>query len=148
MKLLIFTILSCIMLKGPMALELDTVRNSYRLASEDKELCREMIRSLQSRKDAVHIAYLGAFQSIWAKHAINPLNKLGTFRKGKKNIEEAVKMAPNNVEIRFIRLSVQLNAPGFLGYNDNISEDKKFILANRNTIRSEVLKMMINEVIE
>ena len=148
MKLLLFTVLSCIIIKGPTALELETVRNNYRLASEDKELCREMMESLQSRKDAVHIAYLGAFQSIWAKHAINPLNKLGTFRKGKSNIEEAVKMAPYNTEIRFIRLSVQLNAPGFLGYDDNIAEDKKFIVANRGTIKSEVLKTMINEIIK
>ncbi|AWH85663.1 hypothetical protein HYN59_11335 [Flavobacterium album] len=128
--------------------EMDTVRNSYRLAPGDKTVCKEMIALLENRKDAVSLAYLGAFRSIWAKHTPNPLSKLGTFRKGKKNIEAAVAAEPLNIEIRFVRLSVQLNAPGFLGYNDDIDEDKKFIMANRGTITSEVLKSMVDDIIE
>lgn len=148
MRMLLALLISCMALKSPGTPELDTIRNNYRVAAEDKAACREMINMLKQSDDVVHIAYLGAFQAIWAKHTSNPLKKLGTFKKGKKNIERAVAMAPGNAEIRFIRLSVQMNAPGFLGYSSNIGEDRKFIRANRNNVRSEVLKMMMDEVIE
>jgi hypothetical protein len=148
MRILLTILLSGIVLKGFVPLELDAIRNSYRLAAADKEVCKEMIDKLENSEDAVHIAYLGAFQAIWAKHTDNPFKKLGTFRRGKNNIEKAIALDPSNAEVRFIRMSVQLNAPKFLGYSSNIEEDRKFIRANRDAIKSGVLKLMIDDLIE
>ena len=114
-------------------LTLDQVRNNYTKAVNDKQVCELMIKELEnSSNNDVSLAYLGAFQTIWANHVINPLSKYNTFVKGKKNIEKAVKSSPNNIEIRFLRYSVQKNAPSFLGYNDNITEDLNYIKKHKN----------------
>lgn len=123
------------------SMDLETVRLNYDKAASDKKLCQAMIEALcTSTESAVHRAYLGAFQTIWAKHSSNPISKLQTFKKGKRNIEDAVMSKPDNVEIRLLRLSVQSNCPSFLGYKKNIEEDKKFILSNTKNITSALLR--------
>ncbi|MFD2603492.1 hypothetical protein [Flavobacterium suzhouense] len=107
-----------------------------------------MIYKLRNDREPIRIAYLGAFQTIWAKHTLNPFEKLKTFKEGKANIEESVAQSPSDMEIRFIRLSVQLNAPKFLGYSNNIEEDKKIIRHCGSEIKSETLQKMINECIK
>lgn len=128
-------------------MDLENIRINYQKAVLDKKLCRTMIETLGSGpQSTLHLSYLGAFQSIWAKHTINPIAKLKTFKRGKKNIENAVIREPNNVEIRFVRLSVQLNSPSFLGYKTDIEEDRKFIQTNKKEITSAILKKMIAAV--
>ena len=58
-------------------------------------------------------------------------------------MEEAVKKQPDNLEIRFLRLAIQTNLPTFLNYSDNIIEDKKYLLANVQTIKNKNLKQDI-----
>ncbi|PZR15108.1 MAG: hypothetical protein DI539_18450 [Flavobacterium psychrophilum] len=128
--------------------ELDIIRHNYSQAARNKALCKEMISKLENNKQPVQLAYLGAFQTIWAKHALNPFEKMRTFKQGKANIEESIAQSPADLEIRFIRLSVQMNAPKFLGYSDNIEEDKKMIRHNGSAIKSEMLQKMINECIK
>ncbi|WP_336665093.1 hypothetical protein [Elizabethkingia meningoseptica] len=128
---------------------LELVRGYYDKAVADKTLCDNMIKDLQQVSDeTIFLAYLGGFQTIWAKHASNPISKLKIFNRGKKNIESAIKMQPDNIEIRFIRLSVQKNAPSFLGYNKNIKEDQLFIENNRREIRSPVLLKNIDKLLK
>lgn len=124
--------------------EMENIRANYAKAISNKKLCKAMIEELSVKTgNPVHLAYLGAFKVIWAKHIINPIAKFSTFNKGKKDIESAVKEAHNNVEIRFIRLSIQKNCPSFLGYNKDIEQDKEFIRGNENKITSARLKTMI-----
>lgn len=130
------------------SMDLESIRANYKKAVSDKKLCLTMIRGLsKSTENSVHLTYLGAFQMIWAKHVTNPISKLKTFNKGKKNIDDAAKAEPNNLEIRIIRLSVQKNSPAFLGYKKNIEEDKKFIGANYKNITSNHLKNMVKALI-
>lgn len=127
--------------------ELDHIRVSYEQAPENKTICRQMIEKLASKKQSpVHLAYLGAFKAIWAKHTLNPISKLSTFKKGKALIEQAVRDDPDNVEIRFVRLSVQKKCPSFLGYNTQIEGDQQFIDANKTRISSAQLKKMLAQI--
>lgn len=123
-------------------LDLDEVRTNYSIAVMNKEICEKMITELEQSKEnsAVNLAYLGGYQTAWANHVFNPISKLGTFKKGKKNIELAINKDPDNIEIRYIRLSVQKNAPSFLGYSDNLKEDRDFIIKNKSNISSELIK--------
>lgn len=120
---------------------LDVVRASYNKMVSDKKMCKQMIAELEKIKNnsATHLAYLGGLQAVLANHVFNPISKLNTFNEGKKNIEQAIKNEPNNVELRFIRLSVQRNAPSFLGYKSSINEDTEFIKKNTNQINSDIL---------
>ncbi len=132
------------------ATDLDLVRANYKKMVSDKELCERVIAELTMTKNnsAVHLGYLGGLQTIWANHVFSPISKLNTFKEGKKNIEQAIKKEPNNVELRFIRLSVQKNAPSFLGYRSNINEDTDFIKENRQQISSEIVKKNIGTLLK
>ena len=130
-------------------MDLEYIRVNYEKAVIDKEVCQKMIESLSANTpSATHLAYLGAFQTIWAKHSNNPITKLTSFNRGKKNIESAVNLAPDKVEIRFIRLSIQKKAPGFLGYKSKIQEDTKIIEVHKEKITSLVLKKMVDAIIK
>lgn len=130
--------------------DLHEVRTSYSKAVLDKKLCKKMIEELElsKEKSVIDLAYLGAYQTIWANHVFNPLSKLATFRKGKNNIELAISKEPENVEIRYIRFSVQKNAPSFLGYNNNLKEDKDFLVKNKKNINSDFLQKNIETLLK
>jgi len=125
--------------------DLQTCREHYIKASMDKSMCEKMIKYLEGEKNKlpIYLGYLGGYQTIWATHVFNPITKLNTFNKGRRNIEQDIQKEPNNVELRFIRLSVQKNAPAFLDYHSNIKIDKEFILKNRNQILSESMNSSI-----
>lgn len=84
-------------------------------------------KNVSTNQDAFMIAYKGMSQLMVCYHSYNPYSKFKYFLKGKESLEQAILKDPNNVEYRFLRLSVQLNTPEFLGYNSNIDEDKLVI---------------------
>ena len=150
MKKVIGVLTFCLLVQfNVFAIELDYVRANYDKAVTDKKLCSQMIEDLkEAEQTPLFLAYLGALQTIWANHIFSPISKLNTFNKGKKNIEQAIKKEPKNVELRFIRLSVQKNAPSFLGYYSNIKEDMQFIKNNRSGIKSEILNKHIEPLLK
>lgn len=129
--------------------DLDVTRANYKKVVSDKDLCKEMISELRNSQNisATHLAYFGGLQAIWANHVFNPITKLKTFQEGKENIEKAIETEPNNVELRFIRLSIQRNVPGFLGYRSNVKEDSEFIKKNLHQVESPVLQKNIEALL-
>ena len=127
--------------------DLSLLRKNLSKAPDNKKICKTMIDSITTTKDPVYLAYLGAYQTIWANHVINPISKLSTFNKGKKNIENAFLLDQNNIEIRLIRYSIQNNAPKFLGYSSELIRDKNFIERNYQDVKSIELKELINSVL-
>ena len=130
-------------------LDLEYVRSNYDKAIKDEKLCKSLIEALSKNTGSnIHLAYLGAFQTIWANHTFSPISKLSTFKKGKLNIEKAIKENQSNIETRFIRLSIQKNCPSFLGYKQNIEEDKQFITINKDKITSGILLQLVNNILQ
>jgi len=147
----IFLLLSALFIFSSFTIySLDDVRKNYSQLATDKKMCSELLAQLEKNKDQslTHLAYLGSLQTIWANHVFSPISKLKTFNKGKKNIEQAIKKEPDNVELRFIRLSVQKNAPTFLEYHSNIKEDIQFIKNNRSQIKSNVINQYIESLLK
>lgn len=146
MKKVIGVLTFCLLLQfNVFAIELDYVRANYDKAVTDKKLCNQMIEDLkEAEQTPLFLAYLGALQTIWANHIFSPISKLNTFNQGKKNIEKAVSADKDNAEIRFIRLSVQKNAPSFLGYNSMIKTDEAFLKTHRTKITSELVQSKID----
>ncbi|MFD2599125.1 hypothetical protein ACFSQ3_09180 [Sphingobacterium corticis] len=132
------------------ATNVDQVRNQFSQAVSDSEICGQLIKSLEVKKSisSVERAYLGALQTIWAKHTGNPIQKWKTFQRGKENLEKAVAASTNDVEVRLLRHSVQVNCPKFLGYNDHLANDKAFISARRSEVTHPELKKMLNAVLD
>ena len=146
-KLFVFLFISCFTTIGLTAQSIDVeyLRKNYDKAAADKKLCSNMIEDLKAKKDNnVYLAYLGGLQTIWANHTMNPISKLQTFNEGKRNLEDAVERESGEIEIRFIRLSVQKNAPSFLGYNQHIEADENFIKTHKHSITSASLLQLIN----
>ena len=130
------------------SININNVRANYEVAVSDKKICKLMLSELCKNESPVLIAYYGAYQTIWANHVYNPIEKLKTFNKGKRNIDKAIKLSPNNVEIIFIRYSIQKNSPAFLSYKSNLKEDQKILKQNFSNINSIDLKRMIENVLK
>ena len=123
--------------------DLDHIRLHYEKAVSDRQLWKQLTEALSPPPDdPLLLGYLGALQVIGANHTRNPFTKFSTFVKGKRNMEKAVKADPGNVELRFIRLSIQLHCPGFLGYNGAIAGDRQYIKDNLHAIQSAIVKEM------
>ncbi|MCE1202138.1 MAG: hypothetical protein LWX09_08585 [Bacteroidia bacterium] len=65
-----------------------------------------------------------------ALHTIMPISKYNYFRQGRDMIEDAILQMPDNVELRFLRLTIQIGTPAFLNYNHHIATDREMILAH------------------
>ena len=81
-------------------------------------------------KDALLLAYYGAATAAAPACLMNPAKKISYFRRGKQALSDAVQMQPQHFEIRFLRFATQSKTPSFLGYNQNIEDDKRFLLTN------------------
>lgn len=97
----------------------------------------------QERNDLGIETYRSAIWFLWADYYFNPFKKWSCFLKGMKSMELLVKTNPNNIELRFLRLTIQENIPDFLGYSDNKIEDRQFITGNLNEVTDKDLKIRI-----
>ncbi|QPH41572.1 hypothetical protein [Pedobacter endophyticus] len=86
-------------------------------------------------KTALVTAYTGTLEALKAKHSWNPYNKIKYVKQALITMQRAINMDPHNMEIRFMRFSVEHYTPGFLGLSKNLITDRKEIIKhyqNRN----------------
>ncbi|MDY0103690.1 MAG: hypothetical protein RBS07_12215 [Lentimicrobium sp.] len=109
---------------------LSQARSNYLSIATDECKALELSKMFEKKQpsDALLKAYYGASSAAAPACLSNPMDKLKYFRKGKDLLDESVKQQPAQVEIRFLRFATQTKAPSFLGYNDNLEEDKRIIL--------------------
>ncbi len=110
--------------------ELIKIRNLYEQAALNEVAHVNLTNVLINTNyiSPVLTGYDGGNIMIGASYVFNPISKLNKFNKGKKLIEKAIKISPNQIELRYIRFTIQTNLPKFLGYKDNINEDKQFMI--------------------
>lgn len=124
-----------------------TIRNLYSKAAESKDDAdnfKTALNAIQNPNTCIK-GYIAASYMIDAKHLYNPYNKLSSFNKGKALLESALISEPDNTELRFLRICVQVNTPSFLGYNSQIDADKKIILAKYASLTDADLKKRIRD---
>ncbi len=124
-------------------LNITEVRNNYKEAVISKSktfVLSDDLKGITKNDDQRFVAYKGAVTALTAKYQKGAKLKGQTFKDGVKWIEYAVSQNSSDIEIRFVRLSIQQNSPKFLGYNDDIEADKIFLLKNFNQIKSSELK--------
>ncbi len=73
------------------------------------------------------LAYSGTLLMKKAGLAKNPADKLGLFKSGHKKLEAAIQKNNSNTEFHFLRLMIQENAPGFLGYKNDMQKDGEIV---------------------
>jgi len=126
------------------SINLIEVRKDFNKGVKDENLCKKHLQALKSNaKTPLEKGYEAAFNMFMAKHTSNPFKKMGYFKDGKKLLESQIKTEPNNTELRFIRLCIQYHIPDFLGYKNNIEEDKDYLVANLHKLKDEPTKDII-----
>lgn len=122
--------------------DLVTIRDHFYRASKSSDSADSLLTRLtndQQNNNYVLMGYKGMAQLLVCYHSYNPYTKFKYFLTGKESLEKAIKNDPENIELRFLRLSVQLNAPVFLGYFSNIDDDKKKIFDGMKSISDKDL---------
>ena len=133
-------------------LSISIVRNDYKEAVQSKSQIKlitlsKKLEKVTKKDNKVLVAYKGAVTVLVAKQQKGVKKKKLLFKEGISLLEYATQNNPNNIEIRFIRLSIQQNLPKFLKYNKHKDEDKAFVLNNLKSTKSLVLKQYILDYI-
>jgi hypothetical protein len=158
MKFSFLFLFSILLSKIAMGYDIDKIRTNYIEAVNDSKKSEIFYKELIAipKPDALILAYLGSVQAIRAKHAWNPVNKMNYLKQGSKTLDYAVDLASNNLEVRFLRFSLEHFLPTFLGYSQHLETDKNKILEllehkNREGAlkgKTIILKNIINFMIE
>ena len=124
---------------------LKQIREDFSKAVVQKNECVELEKALETCKaqEPMKMGYYGAVMIMRAKYELNPLSKYNYFKNGRSILEAAIAVSENNMELRYLRHAIQTNIPSFLGYNDDIAADRKFLEQNIHTATDTILKQQI-----
>ncbi|QIL39985.1 hypothetical protein G7074_12350 [Pedobacter sp. HDW13] len=124
-------------------------------AIESSKLTDSLFKRLNKlpNKTALVTGYTGTLEALKAKHSWNPYNKIKFVSRSLKTMKKAIDMDKEDMEIRFMRFSIEFYTPSFLGFSKDLAEDKKeivkhyqngnFGLADEELVRN-VAKFMID----
>lgn len=127
---------------------IDSVRSSYKKAIDDSDIADELYESLDTvtKNSPLLLAYKGAVSAVRAKHAYSPYSKLSYVKEGYGYLNEAVTADSSNLEIRYLRYSIEFNIPSFLPYRDHLQKDKASIITKLLS-KNQSLKLSIQKEI-
>lgn len=150
MKALLFAFLVAVFTLPAHAQSLDDIRLLYRDATKSEAAAQDFYAQVQHVAPdgkPVMAAYKGAGLMLLARYT--KLTERGAkVREAATWIEEAVGRAPDNAEIRLIRLSVQEHLPKIVRYNQHIDEDREFVKTALPGLDDDVLRAMITRYFE
>lgn len=121
------------------------LRLQYHKAIYNEDIANSLDANLKliNNKTALQAGYYGANKMVLAKFAFWPNTKYSLFIEGKNLLESAIGIDQKNIELIYLRYSIQLNSPDFLGYNQNKESDKKFLVSKVRLISDKDLKERI-----
>ena len=128
-----------------------TIRKNIGEVFKTESVCLEMFAAFEKAdvsSDNLLLGYKGAVEMGMARHDANVFKKMSFLGDGKDNLERSIKNDPNNLELRFLRLTIQTHMPAFLGYGGEKESDKAFVLANLNKAPSEEFKKRVHGFIK
>ncbi len=129
-------------------INVEEARKLYAKSGENKEVCKklhEKLAEIDEKNQNLLLGYKGAVLAEMAKHEKEAPKKLKFFKEGKRKLEQAILNDLENIELRFLRLSIQLHTPDALRYKGQIASDKEFIQSNLAKVKNENLKKSISE---
>lgn len=128
----------------------ESLRKEYYKLNSDSAACAKLYKktAVLESTDNTLICYKGAISACMANHSTNKQEKIKLFNNGKKLMEQAIAADSSNTELRFLRFTIQTSCPKALGYNKQINNDKQFILAHIDAVKSSTLKNKMNEFLQ
>lgn len=150
--LILFTMLT---MASARAQNLLKIRADFVRALKSKPVADSIYNALNEVKNPspIIIAYTGSASAMRAVHVWNPYYKIKYVKDAERRYAEAVQQEPHNIEIRFLRFSMEHYVPGFLGYNKNLQADKIEMLTqlhnkNHGTADDETVHAILNFLLQ
>ena len=144
MKIIAFCFLlflsSACLAKNP---SLQQLRNLYEQAPISEKSCKELLHILKPynvESAPLMVGYRACAKMVMAKYLLNPISKWNYFSNGRNALSNAIQVDSSIVELRFLRFTVQSSAPYFLGYHEEIDNDKVLLLNSIEYIKDINLK--------
>ena len=130
---------------------INEIRMLYEKAANDEKACIQLIDLLTPYNEINNpllFGYKAVATMLMAKHVFFPFTKLSYFNKGKKMLGKSIEADAKNVELRFLRFTMETNVPSILGYTADIKNDKNFILNLYPGIKDPLLKNFMLPVLQ
>jgi len=110
--------------------DLKEVRILFYKTPESKQAANDLYTKMEDVTEDLPIlyGYKGMSELMICYHAFNPIVKLKYFYRGIHKLDKAIEDDKNNVELHYLRFSVQCNVPAFINYRSNIDEDKQIVI--------------------
>ena len=142
------------------------IQASAQAISPKKQLRQQLIRAINNSsttdsmynsliaipvKSPVIVGYIGTLQALKAKHTWNPYSKMKQVANAEKTFEKAIAADPHNLELRYLRYSVEHNLPKILGQSKNMDADRQEMLkqiAQHTTDDRELVINVINYLLQ
>ncbi len=113
--------------------ELSLARIYFSKASTEETAANNLKTLTEAKQnEAIFKAYHGASLAILAKYSWNPYKKLENVRNGLLFLNTAVAMNLQDIEIRFLRLSIEEHIPSAISFTKHMQADKDFIIQHLN----------------
>ncbi len=129
--------------------DINYLRSLFVSAAGDESKAAQLISVTKNEKtNTVIMAYCGVGKIIMANYYFNPISKYSSFKEGKAILEAAIKADNVNPELRYLRLTIQVNAPAFLGYNKNIAMDRQYLENSLPGLEDKQLQAMIESFLK
>ena len=106
------------------------IRHQLLRAVDDSKTTDSLYKSLNlmPNKSPLISGYIATLQALQAKHSWNPYTKVKQVSNAEKTFGKAIIADPHNLELRFMRFSVEYHLPGFLHFSKNMDDDKQEIM--------------------
>lgn len=108
------------------------------LNPEEISVFLEKLESIEDPSPQI-IAYKGSTCAFLARYLFNPFKKIYYLNKSQKYLNRAVRLDPDNVEIRFLRFLTQSQIPAFFSLGYDVKSDKKYIIAHLDDFKLDGL---------
>lgn len=133
--------------------DINKIRIDYIASVKSEKTTSKLYAQLKNieNPNPLILAYLGSVDALRAKHSWNPINKLGFLKSGCKTLDEAVVLSPNQIEIRFLRFSLEHYLPDFLGYSQHLEQDRKKLIElvkQKDVVSKQIDQTILKNIIK
>lgn len=127
---------------------LSKARDLFNTAHVNKEDCNALIELTKNSENIVIRGYNAAALMVSSKYQINPFKISKIFNEGKVLLEDLISENFDDVELRYLRFTIQLNTPKFVGYNKTIENDRRiitnYLILDLNTDLAKHIMIYVN----
>jgi hypothetical protein len=118
--------------------DLKSMRDLFPMIDKGEKYAKQLFETSKNTitvKQSTRLAYNAAGEMAVGSYKFNPISKLNAFSTGKKKLDACLKLDSTDLESRYIRYTIQCEAPSFLGYTKNKTEDNRYLTNHVEEIR-------------